>query len=272
MAIEGDLQEMNFATLVQTLVQSDGVARIRLQHNHDKAVVYVENHAICHAELATFIGDKIEILAGESVIFELLAWDDGRFTVDRHIQAPETTMAVSWDYLLMEGLRQLDERKQTHLDEEIPEILVSDMLTHLDASDVQALQQLIQQQEKNIMASKSEQLREILTNLVNGSADIIGAAIVDNDGLLLASVFSTATDGNRVAAVSAGLISLASRSAQQLNQGAVRQTVIQAENGNIIAVRANPSTSFVALTPTGVNLGMAFMECRDAAKAIADSL
>ena len=122
------------------------------------------------------------------------------------------------------------------------------------------------------MASKSEQLRSILDSVVNNSSDIAGAAIVDNDGLLLASIFNSSVDGNRVAAVSAGLISLASRSAQQLNQGAVKQTLIQAEQGNIIAIRANPTTSFVALTPVDVNLGMAFMECRDAAKSIGDML
>jgi len=122
------------------------------------------------------------------------------------------------------------------------------------------------------MVSKREQLQSILSNLVNSSADISGAVVVDNDGLLLASSLSGNVDGNRVAAVTAGLISLAGRSAQQLGQGGVNQTLIQAENGNVVAIRASDRGSFVALTPTGINLGMTFMECQDAAKAIASAL
>ena len=118
------------------------------------------------------------------------------------------------------------------------------------------------------MASKSEQLRIILNSIVTNSSDIQGAVIVDNDGLLLASALNSSLDGNRVAAVSAGLVSLAGRSAQQLGQGDVVQTLIQAKNGNVIAIRAGEQASFVALIASGVNLGMAFLECRDAAEQI----
>jgi predicted regulator of Ras-like GTPase activity (Roadblock/LC7/MglB family) len=115
-------------------------------------------------------------------------------------------------------------------------------------------------------------LHEILNDVVNSSSDIIGAAAVDNDGLLMASNFNSSIDSNRIAAVTAGLISLATRSAQQLNQGAVKQTLIQAEKGNIIAIRANPQISLVILTSVDINLGLAFMKCRDAAQAIGNML
>ena len=122
------------------------------------------------------------------------------------------------------------------------------------------------------MASKSEILRSVLQNTVNDSSDLLGAVVVDNDGLLLASVLGGSVDGSRVAAVSAGLVSLAGRSAQQLGQGDVIQTLIRAEQGNIIALRASPRALFVALTPTTANLGMAFIECRDAADEIAKTI
>lgn len=271
MAIEGTLQEMNFATLAQTLVQGDASVRVRLQQEHKKAVVYIENHQVCHAELVVFTENDQVTIVGESAIYQLLTWEFGKFIVDRNQSPPQQTISVPWDYLLMEGLRQIDEQHTIELDESAEEDL-QDMLKELSAQDAYAIQQLINQQEKEKMASKSELLNQILNNVVTNSTDIVGAAIVDNDGLLLASRFSNSVDGNRVAAVSAGLISLASRSAQQLNQGNVKQTLIQAENGNIIAVRANAGTSFVALTALSVNLGMVFMECKDAAKAVADAI
>jgi predicted regulator of Ras-like GTPase activity (Roadblock/LC7/MglB family) len=167
----------------------------------------------------------------------------------------------------MEGLRQLDE-KQRMAEESPQEENINDILSNLSPSDSAIIQELMAQKELDTMASKSEQLQSILNNIIQNSTEIVGAAVVDNDGLLLASALSGPIDGNRVAAVSAGLISLASRSAQQLNQGSVTRTLIQAEQGNVIAIRAGTKASLVALTPTGVNLGMAFLECGDAVTSV----
>ena len=179
----------------------------------------------------------------------------------------------------MEGLRLLDEQG-VDIDELVPipttptnEPSVSEMLSDLSEEDASAIQALLaQQMESDTMATKREQLQSILSQLVSTSSDITGAVIVDNDGLLLASALSANVDGNRIAAVTAGLISLAGRSAQQLGQGGVKQTLIQAENGNVVAIRASSRGSFVALTPTGINLGMTFMECHDAAQEIGNVL
>ena len=177
---------------------------------------------------------------GEDVVYELLRWQNGRFLVEKNIPITEEPTELS------------------------------EMLSELSEADASAIQELLaQQMESDNMATKREQLQSILTQLVSSSTDITEAVIVDNDGLLLASALSANVDGNRIAAVTAGLISLAGRSAQQLGQGDVKQTLIQAENGNVVAIRASSKGSFVALTtPTGINLGMTFMECQDAANEI----
>ena len=270
MAIQGSLQEMNLPSLVQLILQSGGVARILLRHENEAGTLYIAERQLHHAEVAL---NESERLSGAEAVYHILQWETGQFKVDRGLSSPRRTLEQSWDFLLMEGLRRLDESKRLADEPETePEESLDALMAHLAPADAQALQELLAQQEEQEMASKSEQLKQILSELVNNSTDIVGAAIVDSDGLLLASQFNTAIDGTRVAAVSAGLISLASRSAQQLNQGTVKQTLIQAENGNIIAIRATENASFVALTPTSVNLGMAFMECRDAANAIRDTM
>jgi uncharacterized protein len=223
----------------------------------------------------------LQTRTGEEVFYELLKWHTGTFAIKRDITPYQRTVNQSWDFLLMEGMRRLDEhgRETDHLDShdhahnhEQNSDDVLNMLSTLSPADADAIRELIASQKENDTMSKSDQLRSILNDLVTNSTDIVGAAVVDNDGLLLASAFSGNIDGNRVAAVSAGLISLSSRSAQQLNQGAVKQTLIQAENGNVIAIRANENASFVGLTAINVNLGMVFMECRDAAQAVAKTL
>ena len=284
MAIEGTLQEMDLATVLQMVSQRGSVPTcILLQRGKERAVLYVEGHMVSHAELAVATDAGLLTKSGEEVFFEVLQWHTGTFAIKRDLTPHQKTIHKTWDFMLMEGLRRMDEngRDPAHLDahdlepEEPEDVL--DMLSTLSPADAEAIRDLIASQQsstqkENDTMSKSEQLRKILTDLVTNSTDIVGAAVVDNDGLLLASAFSGAIDGNRVAAVSAGLISLAARSAQQLNQGPVKQTLIQAENGNIVAIRANENASFVGLTAVNVNLGMVFMECRDAAKAVANTL
>jgi uncharacterized protein len=282
MAIEGTLQEMDLATVLQMVSQRGSApACILLQRDKERAVLYVEGHMVSHAEMAIPTETGLQTRTGEEVFYELLKWHTGTFAIKRDITPYQRTVNQSWDFLLMEGMRRLDEhgRETDHLDShdhahnhEQNSDDVLNMLSTLSPADADAIRELIASQKENDTMSKSDQLRSILNDLVTNSTDIVGAAVVDNDGLLLASAFSGNIDGNRVAAVSAGLISLSSRSAQQLNQGAVKQTLIQAENGNVIAIRANENASFVGLTAINVNLGMVFMECRDAAQAVAKTL
>lgn len=276
MAIEGTLQEMDLATILQMVSQRGAApACILLQRGKERAVLFVEGHMVSHAEMAVQTAAGLQTHTGEEVFYELLKWHTGSFSVKRDISPPQRSIYQSWDFMLMEGLRRMDENGQASNGfaeaEDEPEAIL-DMLSTLSAADADAIRELIASQKENDAMSKSEQLRTILNDLVTSSTDIVGAAVVDNDGLLLASAFSGGIDGNRVAAVSAGLISLSARSAQQLNQGPVKQTLIQAENGNIIAIRANENASFVGLTAVNVNLGMVFMECRDAAKSVANTL
>ena len=268
MSIEGNLEAMNLPTLMQFLIQNGHQALIMLKHDAHLARLYVDEGRVCHAELQQ---PNAKAYVGEEVVYELLNWPSGEFRVRRGVQPPMVTIEKNWDFLLMEGLRRIDEQQADVLRESEEESLV-ELLSNLSESDAAAIQELIAQQEVNgKMATKSEQLRSILSDLVNSSTDIMGAVVVDNDGLLLASALNGSQDGNRVAAVTAGLISLAGRSAQQLGQGEVQQTLIRAANGNIVAMRAG-GAAFVALTPSNANLGMIFMECRDAASSVAEAL
>lgn len=268
MAIKGDLHEISLPTLVQLVIQEGGQALLQLTHS-DGTVgrLYVDNSELCHASLSPADAPDTAVQTGEEVIYELLSWPSGEFSVEKQVPPPAHTIEQSWSYLLMEGLRQLDEEQ--FVAEELPqEESLADILSNLSQSDSAIIQELMAQQEQDNMASKSEQLQSILNDVIQRSTEIIGAAVVDNDGLLLASALSGPVDGNRVAAVSAGLISLATRSAQQLNQGQVTRTLIQAEQGNVIAIRTGDIASLVALTPTGVNLGMAFLECSEVVASI----
>ena len=256
MAIEGSLNDLSVPTLVQSLIHEGLQAQIQFEQAEQVGWLYVDMGNIWYAAITNRNGSTI-LAAGEEVVYELLSWKDGRFTIIRNKTPPTRNVQHSWDYLLMEGLRQWDEKREKDFGSE-------------NGSDLSILE--IEQEIANIMASKSEQIQMILNDVVSSSSDISGAVVVSNDGLLMASALTGTVDSNRVAAVSAGLVSLANRSVQQLSQGELQQTLIQASGGNIIAVRAGGKATFVALLPMHVNLGMAFLECRDAANSVKDVL
>ena len=278
MAIAGNLQDMSLPTLIQSIIQDGGQASIELRQNGYIGSLYIADGQLHHAELSHQTDLTIPYKVGEEVVYELLAWGEGAFQIERNMTSPDKTVQQSWDFLLMEGLRQLDEGQANHFmmdeaDLQADDINLAEALGELSAADAAVIEALTNQTKGDKkMASKSEIIKSVLQNTINNSSDLLGAVVVDSDGLLLASVLNGSLDGNRIAAVSAGLISLAGRSAQQLGQGNVVQTLIRAENGNIIALRASDRASFVALTSTDANLGMAFIECQDAAAEIAKTL
>ena len=122
------------------------------------------------------------------------------------------------------------------------------------------------------MPSKSEELQAVLNRVIHNSEDIHGVVVVDNQGLVLGSALNNNQNSHTIAALTADLISYAGRSARQLGHGTVNQTFIQADKGNLIALRAGAHVSFVALTVSGANLGLTFVKCRDAANQIATIL
>ena len=276
MGMKGNLDTMNLPTLVQFAVQDGGMLHVRLERQETVGSLYFEGNQLQYAELThTSPSGVNNTYGGEEVVYELLSWHEAEFLVEKNIPPPSNNIEESWDFLLMEGLRRVDEQAVTASGEENEDedTGLADILLELSEDDAAAIHDLLaQQMENDDMATKREQLQTILNDLVNSSGDISGAVIVDNDGLLLAGALNSGTDGNRVAAITAGLISLAGRTAQQLGQGGVKQTLIQAENGNIVAIRASEKGAFVALTPANASLGMIFMECRDAADAIANVL
>lgn len=123
------------------------------------------------------------------------------------------------------------------------------------------------------MAKKSELLADVLTRLLQDSADIDGAAVVGTDGLVYsANVPQRALDESMVGASSAAVLGLSKRSVNQLKRGQFAQTLIQGNDGNIIVAGLNDDTLFVGLTPKDVNLGMAFAEVRIITNKLAEIL
>lgn len=170
MAIQGDLQEMNLPNLVQLILQSGGRARILIRHGAYVGALYIADRELQHATVTT---NSIESFTGEEAVYQILCWETGQFKVERAVSPPMRSLEQSWDFLLMEGLRRLDESRRTSVElqeqeQELEDESLADLLQDLNADDAKAIQNLLKQQEQLQqqeidMSNIQQTLNEIMT-------------------------------------------------------------------------------------------------------------
>jgi predicted regulator of Ras-like GTPase activity (Roadblock/LC7/MglB family) len=102
MPIQGNLQEMSLANLIQVNCQEMHSARLTLTRADQRGEIYFSDGQVVHAELDAW--------RGEDAVYELLTWDQGAFVLDRDVHPPEKTIAVNWSVLLLEGMKRVAER------------------------------------------------------------------------------------------------------------------------------------------------------------------
>lgn len=120
--------------------------------------------------------------------------------------------------------------------------------------------------------SRTQQLDRALTDLLAQTPEIEAAAVVSFDGLPMASALPGTMDEDRVAAMSAALLSLGERAAQGLGRGELSQVYIEGDTGTVFLVSCEDEAVLVAVAAQGAKVGMMLYEVRRAAKVIGTAL
>src|SRR5947208_627386 len=120
--------------------------------------------------------------------------------------------------------------------------------------------------------SRSARLDQAITDLLREAPEIEAAAVVSFDGLPMASALPGAMDEDRVAAMSAALLSLGERAAQGLGRGELSQVYIEGDAGTVFLVSADDEAVLVAVAAKGAKVGMMLYEVRRTAAAVAEAL
>jgi predicted regulator of Ras-like GTPase activity (Roadblock/LC7/MglB family) len=120
--------------------------------------------------------------------------------------------------------------------------------------------------------SRAARLDRILHDLLHETPGIDAAAVVSFDGLPMASALPADMDEDRVAAMSAALLSLAERAAQGLGRGDLSQVYIEGEQGTVFLVSAQDEGVLVAVSAPGSKVGLMLFEVRLAAARVGDVL
>lgn len=120
--------------------------------------------------------------------------------------------------------------------------------------------------------TRADRLDRALRDLLSSTNEIQAAAVVSFDGLPMASALPAEMDEDRVAAMSAALLSLGERATVGLGRGELSQVFIEGEHGTVFLVSADNEAVLVAVAAEGAKTGMMLYEVKRTAAQVADAL
>lgn len=121
------------------------------------------------------------------------------------------------------------------------------------------------------MAKKSriEELADLLKNLEAITPDIEASAVVSVDGLMIASALPRDVEEDRVAAMSAAMLSLGERTANELARGELSEVYVKGESGYVVLMASGENAVLTALARKDAKLGLVFLDMKRTAEEVA---
>jgi len=111
-----------------------------------------------------------------------------------------------------------------------------------------------------------------LRDLAASSPDVEASAVVSVDGLTMASALPPQVEEDRVAAMSAAMLSLGERIANELGRGNLDQVYIKGENGFVVLMSVGKEAVLTVLARKQARLGLLFLDMRRATEDLAELL
>jgi predicted regulator of Ras-like GTPase activity (Roadblock/LC7/MglB family) len=112
------------------------------------------------------------------------------------------------------------------------------------------------------VAINIEKLSLVLQNFVSGTSDVQGVALVNPDGLPLASTLPGAMDEERVSAMSAAMLSLGERIGQELARGIIERIYVEGDKGYGILISCGEDAVLLVLADQKAKQGMLMLEIK----------
>jgi predicted regulator of Ras-like GTPase activity (Roadblock/LC7/MglB family) len=115
---------------------------------------------------------------------------------------------------------------------------------------------------------RADLLDSILSDLNGTSAEIEASGVVSTDGLMMASQLPAGMDEDRVGAMSAAMLSLGTRTAEELSRGELEQVLVKGVKGYVLLTYAGPDSVLTVLAKPKAKLGLIFLDVKRAADSI----
>ena len=115
--------------------------------------------------------------------------------------------------------------------------------------------------------AKEKELKDIL-NGFKVLGDVVGAAIVRRDGLMICSGLPQEINSRAISAMSAAMVGTGETVSKELAIGEFNQVVVESKKGKLISVGAGEDAIFTALIREEANMGLILLEMERAAKKL----
>lgn len=120
--------------------------------------------------------------------------------------------------------------------------------------------------------SRTELMVDRLRDLQASSPDVEASAVVSVDGLTMATALPASVEEDRVAAMSAAMLSLGERIAGELGRGRLDQVYIKGEGGFVILMAVGQEAVLTVLARQETKLGLLFLDMRRATEDLTNLL
>jgi predicted regulator of Ras-like GTPase activity (Roadblock/LC7/MglB family) len=120
--------------------------------------------------------------------------------------------------------------------------------------------------------STTDQMVDRLRDLQASSPDVEASAVVSVDGLTMASALPESVEEDRVAAMSAAMLSLGERIATELGRGNLDQVYIRGNHGFVILMAVGSEAVLTVLARQEAKLGLLFLDMRRATEDLVQLL
>ncbi len=107
--------------------------------------------------------------------------------------------------------------------------------------------------------TKKGKLTQILSKLTS-AADVLGAAVITKDGLLIASELSESTSGEAIAATAAAMQGAAETAVTELEDSSPERIIIESKKTKLITMEAGKQAILACIVNAKANLGLILMQ------------
>jgi uncharacterized protein len=115
-----------------------------------------------------------------------------------------------------------------------------------------------------LSTSRNQLMMDRLKQMQASSPDIEASAVVSIDGLTIASVLPQGVEEDRVSAMSAAMLSLGERIANELGRSSLEQIYIKGKLGYVVLMSVGNDAVLTALAREQAKLGLIFLDMRRA--------
>jgi uncharacterized protein len=117
-----------------------------------------------------------------------------------------------------------------------------------------------------LASNRKDRIISRLKDLRDSISEIQAVAVVSVDGLAIASILPEGVEEDRVAAMSAAMLSLGDRISSELGRGFLEQVHIKGEQGYVVLMAVGEDAVLTVMASEKAKLGLIFLEMRRASE------